>query len=460
MREQILKNSLIITAVILILLVLGGLGAEATSATSMVSMSNYLSTNAPDQIQVDYFFQLLKKLHPQDGAPHFGGDAIAVEGDTLVVGDLESNSYTGTVYTFERNEGDTDNWGLSRQLFDAEGEESDYLGGAVALNGDTLVVGADGADSYNGAVLVFERNQGGTNNWGLVTKINGPDAGSRFGTSIAIYADTMIVGAGSVAFATGGAYIFDRNKGGADNWGQVVMLTATDASDYIEFGGAVAIEGDTIVVGARRDEYGNPSNQGSAYVFERNEGGADNWGQVGKIIGDGDDGAYFGSSLAIEGDTLAVGAPGHSPGLASSRGAAFVFRRNLSHADHWELVTMLIDPSQDSSISENFGYSLAIEGDILIVGHFARNVDEIVEQGAVFVFEQNAGGANNWGQTAMLTDPDDNHYDWFGTKVAFSGSTLFVGAPGDDDFGDSWGAVHIFEKEPYFKVFLPAIIRQ
>ena len=97
---------------------------------------------------------------------------------------------------------------------------------------------------------------------------------------------------------------------------------------------------------------------------------------MGKLIGDGDNGAKVGSALALEGDLLAVGAPGYSPGLGSAIGAVFIFRHNLSDPNHWESVTMLIDPINDKVIAENFGNSVDIAGQLLIVGHSQRQVGE------------------------------------------------------------------------------------
>ena len=113
-------------------------------------------------------------------------------------------------------------------------------------------------------------------------------AGDFFGISIAIYADTAIVGAyldddieGNLA--QGSAYIFERNQGGANNWGEVKKLTASDGAADDFFGRSVAIYADTAIVGADFDTIGGNHLQGSAYIFERNQGGANNWGEVKKL---------------------------------------------------------------------------------------------------------------------------------------------------------------------------------
>ena len=179
----------------------------------------------------------------------------------------------------------------------------------MAISGDTVVVGASGKNSNAGAAYIFERNAGGVENWGQVKKLTAGDAaaGDWFGVSVAISGDTVVVGAIEEIRNAGAAYIFERNAGGAGNWGQVKKLIAGDAAAGDYFGGSVAISGDTVVVGA----YGKNSYAGAAYIYERNAGGAGNWGQVKKLTaGDAAADDYFGYSVAISGDTVVVGAYG------------------------------------------------------------------------------------------------------------------------------------------------------
>ena len=107
-------------------------------------------------------------------------------------------------------------------------------------------------------------------------------ANDRFGYSAAIDGDTVVVGAWAKNSNTGAAYIFERNQGGAENWGQVKKLTASDAAVSDQFGWSVAIDVDTVVVGAYGAE--------TAYIFERNQGGSENWGQVQRLTASAPDG--------------------------------------------------------------------------------------------------------------------------------------------------------------------------
>ncbi|MEJ2212001.1 MAG: FG-GAP repeat protein [Anaerolineae bacterium] len=169
---------------------------------------------------------------------------------------------------------------------------------------------------------------------GQVVKLTASDAaaGDRFGSSVAIDNDTVVVGAyweDGAGTDRGAAYIFERNQGGtADQWGQAARLTASDAQDGDFFGCSVSISDDTVVVGA----YGengvgfSVDDRGAAYVFERNQGGtADNWGQVTRLrASDAANHDYFGYAVAISGDQILVGAYGEN-GAGTDRGAAYVF---------------------------------------------------------------------------------------------------------------------------------------
>jgi hypothetical protein len=140
-----------------------------------------------------------------------------------------------------------------------------------------------------------------------------PAEGSFFGQSVAIYEDTAIVGAPFESiesnFEQGAVYIFQRNHNGTDQWGQVKKLTASDGAFGDGFGSA-AIYKDTVIVGAFRDPFFDANTPGSAYVFERNQGGADNWGEIKRLAAsDSVDPDFFGVSPAIYRDTVIVGAP-------------------------------------------------------------------------------------------------------------------------------------------------------
>ena len=193
---------------------------------------------------------------------------------------------------------------------------------------------------------MFERNAGGADNWGQVTKLTASDAaaGDQFGHSVSISGDTVVVGAyadDDAGSDSGSAYVFERNAGGADNWGQVAKLTAADAAAGDQFGYSVSISGDTVVVGAPRDDDAG-SDSGSAYVFERNAGGADNWGQVKKLTAVGRGGGRLSSATpSRSAGTRSSSGPTRTTMRAADSGSAYVFERNAGGADNWGQVKKL-----------------------------------------------------------------------------------------------------------------------
>jgi hypothetical protein len=136
-------------------------------------------------------------------------------------------------------------------------------------------------------------------------------------------------------------------------------------AEYSEFGRCVAVDGDTLIVGSIDDD--NGSNAGAAWVFGRDQGGPGNWGQVAKLtVSDGAPGDEFGSSVAIDGDIAVVGAPADD-----DVGSASVFYRNQGGADAWGQVAKLV--AADGSASDQFGISVSISGTTAVVGPYYHN---------------------------------------------------------------------------------------
>ena len=223
------------------------------------------------------------------------GWSVAISGDTVVVGaphdTHSSETQAGSVYVFKRNYDyynptvpQADNWGLVRNLTASDAAAWSYFGHAVAISGDQFVVGAPGDDTDTGAAYVFERNHDGWEDWGEVEKLTADDGGENdhFGHAVAISGDTVVVGAyeedgglGDPLPGAGAAYVFERNQGGADSWGQVQKLTADDAAEDDQFGWSMGISGNTVVVGAHWDDDGG-GGSGSTYVFR--------WGAAGVYL--------------------------------------------------------------------------------------------------------------------------------------------------------------------------------
>jgi uncharacterized repeat protein (TIGR01451 family) len=370
------------------------------------------------------------------------GNSVAISGDTVVVGALQEDSNatgvdgdpandsavdSGAAYVFVRSAG---GWSQQAYLKGSNTDAGDRFGSSVAILGDTIVVGAEGA-GVGGAVYVFVRSAGA---WSQQAHLPAPlDPGVQgFGYSVAISGDTLVAGA-----SNRGAYVFVRNAGA---WSRQARLTASNPGDQDLFGRSVGISGDTVVVGALGEDSdatgvdGDPANDaavdsGAAYVFVRNAGA---WSQQAYLkasnTGAGD---FFGSSVAISGDTILVGALFEDSDAAgvngdpsndslTDSGAAYLFVRS---AGVWSQQAYL-KPS-NPSVGAFFGFSAATEGDTLVV----TSVREFFNDGAAYTFVRRAGV---WSQLAILRASNADVPDWFGYSVAISGGTLVVGARFED----------------------------
>ncbi len=379
------------------------------------------------------------------------GNSVDLSGDYAVAGAYGEGGAgigRGAVYIFDRNYNGTDNWGQVKKLTASDPENNDYFGYSVAIDGDYVVVGAFYEDSIGfdrGAAYVFYRNQGGTDNWGEVAKLTASDAADsdEFGWSVAISGDYVVVGArveDGAGTDRGAAYVFDRNQGGADNWGEVTKLTASDAADMDQFGFSVGISGDNVVVGARLED-GAGTDRGAVYVFNRDQGGADNWGQVTKLIASSpENAAYFGYSVAVSGDFAVVGAGGED-GTGTNLGAVYVYDRNQGGQNAWGEIKKL--SASDAEDGDEFGSSVAIDGDYVIVGAFYED-GAGTSRGATYIYGRNYGGADAWGEVMKLTASDAADQDWFGYSVGINGDFAVVGAMYEDGSGNQRGAIYIF----------------
>jgi len=204
-------------------------------------------------------------------------------------------------------------WTQQAKLVPADGTAGDYFGFAVAVDADTVVVGAPDVDDDGraniGAAYVFTR-AGGT--WAQQARLTATDAraGAKLGISVALDGDTVVAGASSdftAGLDAGAAYVFTR--AGA-TWSQQATLLASDADKSDFFGHAVAINANTVVVGAYADD-DKGSGSGSVYVFTRT---GTTWSQQGKLVApDGRASEQLGRAVALERGTVVAGAPGASP---------------------------------------------------------------------------------------------------------------------------------------------------
>lgn len=317
-------------------------------------------------------------------------------------------------------------------------------GNAVAINGNTMVVGArfdSTTASQAGAAYVYVLNNGTWTQQAVLLANDGAVA-DKFGYSVAISENTIVVGAynDDTAFSNGGsAYVFVRN---GTTWSFQQKLTPSDGAADDEFGNAVAVGGDTVVVGSHFANIPGTSDAGSAYIFQRT---GTIWAQTQKLASTagpfGVFGNYFGESVATSGGKIVIGATGdNTPETAA--GAVYVFAE--SGGGSYILQQKLT--ISNGTNGDIFGNSVAMEGNTLVAG--AREDTPIVGQpayGAAYVYEFNG---STWVSQGKLTASDGAAFDRFGWSVAVSNGVIAVGAREDDTVagGPDAGSAYIFTR--------------
>ncbi len=350
---------------------------------------------------------------------------------------------------------------------------NDYLGFSVSVSGDTAVVGAYGEASNtrtvnsipdegapnSGAAYVFVRS--GTN-WTqqAYLKASNTEENDRFGYSVAISGDTVVVGAygedsstttvNSIpdedASGAGTAYVFVRS---GTTWTQQAYLKASNTEANDAFGRSVAVSGDTAVIGASGEDSSSTgvnstsnegaSDSGAAYMFIRN---GTNWTQQAYLKASNTEANdAFARSVAVSGDTAVIGASGEdssSTGINSTSnegaldsGAAYVFVRNVTNWIHQAYLK-----ASNTEANDFFGWSVAVSGDTVVVGANGEDSSTLganstpnegaLDSGAAYVFVRSTG---TWPQQAYLKASNTGEKDGFGYFVAVSGERVVVGAP-------------------------------
>ena len=166
--------------------------------------------------------------------------------------------------------------------------------------------------------------------------------------------------AGLAGSKAGAAYVFDRNQTGANQWGLSKRIAAVDGVSSASFGYAVAISGDLIIAGVPYDKT-NSNRTGSAYVFARNQGGPGQWGQANKFLPfDGGDGDEFGFSVTIDGELMAITSHlDYDSSDGEFAGAVYLYARNYPGVAQWSLLEKLMPLHFDGDNNDAFAVSLS-----------------------------------------------------------------------------------------------------
>ncbi|MCG6148431.1 FG-GAP repeat protein [Leptospira levettii] len=426
-----------------------GAAGESSNQTTITNGNSASADNSATSSGAAYVFQRTGSIWAQEAylkAPNaestdFFGTAVAIDGNTIIVSAIQEDSNqititngptasidnsatsSGAVYVFQRA-GST--WVQQAYIKPPNAEANDQFGIFLSISGDTIVVGAfneasnqttitngtsasaNNSAALAGAAYVFQRS-GTTWAQQAYLKASNIEANDRFGTSVSISGDTIVVGSGfedsnqtiitngatassdNTASASGAAYVYRRT---GSTWTEEAYLKAPNADANDQFGNAVAIDGDTIVVGA----FSEASNQ----------------------------------------TTITNGTTASSDNSATLAGAAYVFQRTGST---WSHQAYLKPPNLGAD--DRFGNAVAIEGNTILVssifednnqttvtnGSMPNDDNSLSNSGAVYVFQRSG---STWAFRAYLKAPNADVDDRFGNAISFSGDTAVVGVNLED----------------------------
>ncbi len=331
------------------------------------------------------------------------GFSVGISGDRAIVGAHDEDaggSAAGAAYVYSLQSG---TWQQDAKLVADNAGSTDNFGYSVAISGDTAVIGAfqeDTKASNAGAAYVFTYSDG---SWSQTTMLTASDGGfgDGFGRAVDISSNTIVVGSYSdddSVSNSGAAYVYTLSGG---TWSQTQKLKASDPGSVDNYGLAVAIDANVIVVGAKDEHPDNIADAGSAYVYELSSG---TWSQTAKLnAADAAADDEFALSVDVSGNNIIVGAPYDDDG-ASSAGSAYVFRKI---SGTWKQVRKIT--ASDPSADDKYGYSVAISGKNVIVGAPEFDpADGVVNEGAAYLYQRIN---DSWEDISVKTLPVVGNYD-------------------------------------------------
>lgn len=373
-------------------------------------------------------YEIQKILAPDGVHGDRFGSSVAIDGNVAVIGSRLNHDQAAYVYRFNGSQ-----WIFEQKLHSSSGMGGDFFGYSVAISGNIIVVGAPAGDIIDprpGYACVYFYD-GST--WNEVAKIQASDSQlyARFGTSIALKGDTVIIGAPYYnkqnGWEEGSAYVY---------WNIVSprivesKLLASDGAEEDLFGFSVGIMSDTdgtvVIIGAPMDD-DNGNNSGAAYVYTFETKGSLRATEQKILPSDGVDTDCFGYSVAIDGNVAIIGAP-YKNGIDMYAGATYVFQ-NINSI--WSETQKIL--AFDSTVETDFGISVALCGNLTVI----RAMDN-TNIGMAYVYQFTKP---TWTGEFILRASDCETNTWWESPVALNGDIAIIGVSMDHTFT---GSAYIF----------------
>ena len=271
----------------------------------------------------------------------------------------------------------------------------------------------------------------------MQTTSNDGGAHQHFGISVSISGDYAVIGAylDVIGSSPGQGSAYIFIKSG-NGWVEQAKLVAADGTFDDYFGYSVAISGDYVIVGAIQEDIGTNSNQGAAYIFFRN--GA-SWTQQAKLVAsDGGVNDNFGTSVEIENEYVIIGAQYDAIGSNLNQGSAYVYLRS---GTTWSFQSKLV--AIDGATGDYFGCAVSISGTSVVIGANGDDIGSNIGQGSAYVFTRTG---STWTQQAKLLAVEGGDTDHFGGGISIEGDYVVVGAPYEGDTPQGKGSAYIFHR--------------
>ncbi|QPB82040.1 hypothetical protein CWC22_003055 [Pseudoalteromonas rubra] len=324
------------------------------------------------------------------------------------------------------------------RLLANDGKAEDYFGYGAAIDGNTVVVGAHKADingiNDGGVGYVYVLGEKG---WQQQAKLVAKplSADDTLGGKVVLKNDIAMLGGmrrDDKGKDAGAVVAFARK---ADTWTQTEIFTAPDAKPGDAFGQSVAFTDKLLVIGAPRND-AKANDAGAAYIYTRS---GDTWRYQSKIMAsDGAAGDLFGIDVAVDGNTIVVGADLHDK-TAENAGAVYIY---VQDGEQWHQQAKLM--ASDGGDTDIFGVRVAISGDTALISARRDDVEGLgVDAGSAYIFERKG---TRWTEAQKLTSPDGAADDRFGRGVALSGDTAIISAMNHDAQGKDTGALYVYKK--------------
>ena len=375
------------------------------------------------QSNAQNWFESAMIIAADESVSQLFGRSVAIDGDTAVIGapgDKDLGISAGAAYVFSRNPENLRQWMQIAKLTATDGAARDHFGASVTIKGDVIAVGANKHDansvSDSGAVYIYRHQQSGNTGWVQTAKLVPADSfeGDNFGAAVALDGNTLAVGANSVDILIKHTEGF-KPKASKVSPIKKAFIFATE-------------------------ELGDCTNDvGVVYVYSQDLA-SNQWQQASRFTGSSIDCLdHFGSNIAISKDTIAVGVPNQRYDDDLGAGAVYLYSRNHGGTDRWGESTMLLPANKHTD--DHFGYSVDIHNDTLVVG--AEGVDSGgFNTGSAVIYNRQTD--DSWNQQATIKANQPSARAQFGSSVAVTDAALFVGAARDKTSGETGGAAYVF----------------